>query len=54
MTDGGVPLERRLCVAPMMQKTDRHFRHLARLITPNARLTRSNRPIKSPADNSAR
>ncbi len=28
----------RLCVAPMMQKTDRHFRYLARLIAPNARL----------------
>ncbi|MGE0858737.1 MAG: tRNA dihydrouridine(20/20a) synthase DusA [Gammaproteobacteria bacterium] len=28
----------RLCVAPMMQKTDRHFRYLARLIAPHARL----------------
>ncbi|MEQ8661532.1 MAG: tRNA dihydrouridine(20/20a) synthase DusA [Gammaproteobacteria bacterium] len=28
----------RLCVAPMMQKTDRHFRYLARLISPRARL----------------
>ena len=28
----------RLCIAPMMQKTDRHFRYLARLIAPNARL----------------
>lgn len=35
------PLDRhawRLCIAPMMQKTDRHFRYLARLIAPNARL----------------
>ena len=28
----------RLCVAPMMQKTDRHFRYLARLLAPDARL----------------
>ncbi|MBK6658471.1 MAG: tRNA dihydrouridine(20/20a) synthase DusA [Proteobacteria bacterium] len=28
----------RLCIAPMMQKTDRHFRYLARLIAPHARL----------------
>lgn len=28
----------RLCVAPMMQKTDRHFRYLARLLSPHARL----------------
>ena len=28
----------RLCIAPMMQKTDRHFRYLARLLSPNARL----------------
>ena len=35
------PLDRRawrLCVAPMMQKTDRHFRYLARLLAPDARL----------------
>ena len=28
----------RLCIAPMMQKTDRHFRYLARLLAPDARL----------------
>lgn len=28
----------RLCIAPMMQRTDRHFRVLARLLTPHARL----------------
>lgn len=28
----------RLCVAPMMQRTDRHFRYLARLVSPRARL----------------
>ncbi|MEQ8233416.1 MAG: tRNA dihydrouridine(20/20a) synthase DusA [Gammaproteobacteria bacterium] len=28
----------RLCVAPMMQKTDRHFRYLARQFSPRARL----------------
>jgi tRNA-dihydrouridine synthase A len=28
----------RLCVAPMMKRTDRHFRYLARLISPHARL----------------
>ena len=28
----------RLCIAPMMQRTDRHFRFLARLLSPHARL----------------
>jgi tRNA-dihydrouridine synthase A len=28
----------RLCIAPMMKRTDRHFRYLARLISPHARL----------------
>ena len=28
----------RLCIAPMMQRTDRHFRYLARLLSPHARL----------------
>lgn len=28
----------RLCVAPMMERTDRHFRYLARLVSPGARL----------------
>ena len=27
-----------LCLAPMMKKTDRHFRFLAKLISPNIRL----------------
>ncbi len=38
MTDGGVPLERRLCVAPMMDYTDRHCRFLLRLLSPHALL----------------
>lgn len=28
----------RLCIAPMMRRTDRHFRYLARLLSPHARL----------------
>jgi tRNA-dihydrouridine synthase A len=28
----------RLCIAPMMERTDRHFRFLARLLAPHARL----------------
>ena len=28
----------RLCIAPMMERTDRHFRYLMRLIAPHARL----------------
>jgi tRNA-dihydrouridine synthase A len=28
----------RLCIAPMMDRTDRHFRYLARLLAPRARL----------------
>jgi len=34
----GTPSPWRLCIAPMMQKTDRHFRYLARLLSPHARL----------------
>ena len=30
--------QHRLCIAPMMGRTDRHFRHLVRLISPRARL----------------
>ncbi|MEX2479570.1 MAG: tRNA dihydrouridine(20/20a) synthase DusA [Gammaproteobacteria bacterium] len=32
------PAAWRLCIAPMMQRTDRHFRYLARLLSPHARL----------------
>ncbi|MEJ2516267.1 MAG: tRNA dihydrouridine(20/20a) synthase DusA [Gammaproteobacteria bacterium] len=32
------PAEHRLCVAPMMDWTDRHFRFFLRLLSPNARL----------------
>ncbi len=32
------PLNRRLCVAPMMDWTDWHYRYLARLISPDALL----------------
>ena len=32
------PVERRLCVAPMMERTDRHFRRLLRFITGRALL----------------
>ena len=38
MTPALDPRQWRLCIAPMMQKTDRHFRHLARLLAPHARL----------------
>lgn len=38
MNDTPDPRRWRLCIAPMMQKTDRHFRYLARLIAPDARL----------------
>jgi tRNA-dihydrouridine synthase A len=34
----GVPLDRRLCVAPMMDYTDRHCRYLLRLLSPRALL----------------
>lgn len=32
------PLDRRICVAPMMDHTDRHFRYLLRLLSPGALL----------------
>ena len=32
------PVSWRFCLAPMMQRTDRHFRYLMRLIAPNMRL----------------
>jgi tRNA-dihydrouridine synthase A len=35
---GGVPLDRRLCVAPMMAYTDRHCRYLLRLLSPRSLL----------------
>lgn len=38
MTTSLDPRAWRLCIAPMMQKTDRHFRYLARLVAPDARL----------------
>ncbi len=31
-------ISRRLCIAPMMDRTDRHFRYLARLLAPHALL----------------
>jgi tRNA-dihydrouridine synthase A len=33
-----VPNDTRLSIAPMMDRTDRHFRYLLRLLAPNARL----------------
>ena len=33
-----MPASHRLCVAPMMERTDRHFRFLVRLLSPHARL----------------
>lgn len=39
MTERGTPVSPwRLCLAPMMRRTDRHFRYLCRLIAPRLRL----------------
>lgn len=38
MTSADAVSSWRLCVAPMMQRTDRHFRYLARLVAPRTRL----------------
>jgi tRNA-dihydrouridine synthase A len=35
---GSAPIDRRLSVAPMMDRTDRHLRYLLRLLAPHARL----------------
>ncbi len=35
---GGISIDRRLAVAPMMDRTDRHLRYLLRLLAPHARL----------------
>ncbi|RPI63030.1 MAG: tRNA dihydrouridine(20/20a) synthase DusA, partial [Lysobacterales bacterium] len=36
--EGGITTDRRLSVAPMMDRTDRHLRYLLRLLAPHARL----------------
>jgi len=37
-TTGHMPVDRRICVAPMMDHTDRHCRYLLRLVSPGALL----------------